>query len=167
MGKRKGDRNEGEGGGKTLGNSVAHKKMGVTESAWASTGRDAAFVASLCVAVFAATQFPTVPGGDSGELIVAACTLGIPHPPGYPLHTVSAVYPASPGSCGMVPAAGCACSCVLFSGSVWHLFPICYCCFSGGNTSSDTRMAVGFVCSHRCWAMRPCSCFPLERQLLA
>jgi hypothetical protein len=29
-----------------------------------------------------------VPGGDSGELIVAACSLGIPHPPGYPLHTL-------------------------------------------------------------------------------
>jgi hypothetical protein len=50
---------------------------------------DAVAVASLCVAVYATTQFPTVPGGDSGELIVAACSLGIPHPPGYPLHTVS------------------------------------------------------------------------------
>jgi len=49
---------------------------------------DGVSIASLCVAVFAATQFPTVPGGDSGELIVASCSLGIPHPPGYPLHTV-------------------------------------------------------------------------------
>ncbi|MGB1597536.1 MAG: protein O-mannosyl-transferase family, partial [Promethearchaeia archaeon] len=50
--------------------------------------RDGIVLASVCVAVFAATQFPTVPGGDSGELIVAACSLGIPHPPGYPLHTM-------------------------------------------------------------------------------
>ena len=55
----------------------------------AASTADAVAVASLCVAVYAATQFPTVPGGDSGELIVAACSLGIPHPPGYPLHTVS------------------------------------------------------------------------------
>ena len=31
---------------------------------------------------------PSVPGGDSGELIVAAHTLGISHPPGYPLHAL-------------------------------------------------------------------------------
>ena len=54
----------------------------------AGARRDGVAIASLCVSIFAATQFPTVPGGDSGELIVAACTLGIPHPPGYPLHTV-------------------------------------------------------------------------------
>jgi len=28
---------------------------------------------------------PTITAGDSGELAVAACTLGVPHPPGYPL----------------------------------------------------------------------------------
>ena len=50
--------------------------------------RDGVAMASLCVAIYSATQFPTVPGGDSGELIVAACSLGIPHPPGYPTHTV-------------------------------------------------------------------------------
>ncbi|XP_056915459.1 transmembrane protein 260 [Takifugu flavidus] len=30
----------------------------------------------------------TVPGGDSGELITAACELGVAHPPGYPLFTL-------------------------------------------------------------------------------
>lgn len=50
---------------------------------------------SLALATFCTTLFiytttlcPTVAGGDSGELIVAACTMGIPHPPGYPLHTM-------------------------------------------------------------------------------
>ncbi len=32
------------------------------------------------------TAVPTVPLGDSGELITAACTLGIPHPPGFPIY---------------------------------------------------------------------------------
>ena len=33
--------------------------------------------------VYVLTMHQTVPGGDSGELIVAACTAGVPHPPGY------------------------------------------------------------------------------------
>ena len=41
------------------------------------------FVAALVV--YLATLAPTVTGEDSGELIAAAYTLGIPHPPGYPL----------------------------------------------------------------------------------
>ncbi|XP_039597359.1 transmembrane protein 260 isoform X1 [Polypterus senegalus] len=32
----------------------------------------------------------SVPGGDSGELITAACELGVAHPPGYPLFTLLA-----------------------------------------------------------------------------
>ncbi|XP_029422527.1 transmembrane protein 260 isoform X2 [Nannospalax galili] len=50
-----------------------------------------------CVAVFAAvaavftlTLPPSVPGGDSGELITAAHELGVAHPPGYPLFTLVA-----------------------------------------------------------------------------
>jgi hypothetical protein len=33
---------------------------------------------------------PSVPGGDSGELLAEACQLGIAHPPGYPLFTLLA-----------------------------------------------------------------------------
>ncbi|MQY69884.1 MAG: DUF2723 domain-containing protein [Firmicutes bacterium] len=36
--------------------------------------------------VYLKTLCPTVYIGDSGELIAAAYTLGIPHPPGYPLY---------------------------------------------------------------------------------
>lgn len=36
-------------------------------------------------AVYARTVYASVPGGDSGELIVASCSLGVPHPPGYPI----------------------------------------------------------------------------------
>jgi len=38
--------------------------------------------------VYIPTLYPSVPGGDSGELIVAAHTLGVAHPPGYPLFTL-------------------------------------------------------------------------------
>eukprot|EP00500_Bicosoecida_sp_ms1_P007814 CAMPEP_0203820576 /NCGR_PEP_ID=MMETSP0115-20131106/40358_1 /ASSEMBLY_ACC=CAM_ASM_000227 /TAXON_ID=33651 /ORGANISM="Bicosoecid sp, Strain ms1" /LENGTH=772 /DNA_ID=CAMNT_0050729589 /DNA_START=252 /DNA_END=2566 /DNA_ORIENTATION=+ len=31
------------------------------------------------------TLYPSVPGGDSGELIAESCNLGVAHPPGYPL----------------------------------------------------------------------------------
>jgi hypothetical protein len=42
------------------------------------------------LAVYAPTLYPSVPGGDSGELIVAAHALGVAHPPGYPLFTLLA-----------------------------------------------------------------------------
>jgi hypothetical protein len=45
-------------------------------------------VGILTFAVYAFTLHPSVPGGDSGELIVAARVLGVAHPPGYPLHTM-------------------------------------------------------------------------------
>jgi Protein of unknown function (DUF2723) len=43
----------------------------------------AAFVAFL---VYALTLEPSVPTGDSGELITAAYVFGVAHPPGYPLY---------------------------------------------------------------------------------
>lgn len=46
----------------------------------------ALFAAALIVYAF--TLYRTVPGGDSGELILVAHTLGVAHPPGYPLFTL-------------------------------------------------------------------------------
>ncbi|KAL4238129.1 hypothetical protein ACF0H5_002841 [Mactra antiquata] len=40
----------------------------------------------LCVYIY--TLYPNIPGGDSGELIVAAHELGVAHPPGYPVFTL-------------------------------------------------------------------------------
>ena len=40
--------------------------------------------------VFLKTLYPSVPGGDSPELISMAYQLGVAHPPGYPLHTLVA-----------------------------------------------------------------------------
>ena len=38
--------------------------------------------------VYARTSFPSVTGGDAGELLAEACQLGTAHPPGYPLFTL-------------------------------------------------------------------------------
>jgi len=44
--------------------------------------------ATAVAAVLVRTMHPTVAGGDSGELMGAACELGVAHPPGYPLFTM-------------------------------------------------------------------------------
>src|SRR5436190_16019954 len=46
---------------------------------WAATT-----VAGMAFAVYAAGACPTIYVGDSGELVTAAATLGIPHPTGLP-----------------------------------------------------------------------------------
>lgn len=38
--------------------------------------------------VYFRTVYPSVTGGDSGELIISACNYGIAHPPGYPTWTM-------------------------------------------------------------------------------
>ena len=50
----------------------------------------AAGISLLALIIYAITLAPSVPGGDSGELIAAAYTGGVPHPPGYPLYTLMA-----------------------------------------------------------------------------
>ena len=48
-------------------------------------------VAVTVLSVYVRTMYRSVPGGDSGELIVAGCTGGVAHPPGYPLFTMLAI----------------------------------------------------------------------------
>ena len=43
---------------------------------------------SILLLVYASTLYPSVTGGDAGELLAEACALGVPHPPGYPLFTM-------------------------------------------------------------------------------
>ena len=54
----------------------------------------AGIVACIAFVVYAATAARTVTwlhnGADSGDLVTAAYTFGIPHPPGYPLYTMLA-----------------------------------------------------------------------------
>nr|DBA14368.1 TPA: hypothetical protein GDO54_005350 [Pyxicephalus adspersus] len=47
-------------------------------------------VFTCVLGVYMKTLHPSVPGGDSGELITAAYELGVAHPPGYPLFTLLA-----------------------------------------------------------------------------
>ena len=44
----------------------------------------------VTLSLYYRTAYPSVTGGDSGELIIAACNLGIAHPPGYPTFTLIA-----------------------------------------------------------------------------
>lgn len=48
----------------------------------------AAIAGSVALVVYLVTISPTLPPGDSGDLITAASTLGIAHPPGYPLFSM-------------------------------------------------------------------------------
>jgi hypothetical protein len=67
----------------------------------------AAAVAALLFGLYLATLYRTVPPGDGGELIVAAHTLGVAHPPGYPLLTLlgkAATFFPAPGPWGSIAA---------------------------------------------------------------
>ena len=46
------------------------------------------FAATLLV--YWLTAYPSITGGDSGELTITACNFGIAHPPGYPTYTIIA-----------------------------------------------------------------------------
>jgi tetratricopeptide (TPR) repeat protein len=50
----------------------------------------ACFAFSVALSVYIFSLAPTITFGDSGELITAAVTLGIAHPPGYPLWLLAA-----------------------------------------------------------------------------
>ncbi len=52
---------------------------------WTRAGAGSLFAAAIAAFVYRLTLSPSVGAGDSGELILAAHSLGIPHPPGYPL----------------------------------------------------------------------------------
>lgn len=67
------------------------------------------FLAATCS--YALTCSPSVNGGDSGELMNAIATLGIAHPPGYPLYTMLAHLFAK-----LLPFGGLAFRINLFSG---------------------------------------------------
>lgn len=45
-------------------------------------------VFSVVLSGYARTLMPSIPGGDSGELVAEACELGTAHPPGYPIYTL-------------------------------------------------------------------------------
>ncbi|GMH94947.1 hypothetical protein TrST_g1522 [Triparma strigata] len=61
-------------------------------------------------------MFPTVPGGDAGELLAEACHLGTAHPPGYPLFTILMYMVSEVGVNveGWTPAAAANAACCFF-----------------------------------------------------
>lgn len=50
----------------------------------------AAFVFAAVLTVYLLTTYPSVTGGDAGELIITGCNFGVAHPPGYPTFTMLA-----------------------------------------------------------------------------
>src|SRR5881296_2764911 len=52
---------------------------------WTRAGAGCLVAAAIAATVYGLTLSPSVGAGDSGELILAAQSLGIPHPPGYPV----------------------------------------------------------------------------------
>lgn len=73
----------GDGGGRARGQAA---RTGPRRSGGLGGG---VAVFAAVAALFARTLPPSVPGGDSGELITAAHELGVAHPPGYPLFTLA------------------------------------------------------------------------------
>ena len=42
-------------------------------------------ISFLSLGVYMSSLYPSIAGGDSGELVAESCHLGVSHPPGYPL----------------------------------------------------------------------------------
>ncbi len=76
---------------KTESGPTSSFELSVSSMPWTKTDR-LLFAGSILIItlVYWFTMWPSVGGGDSGELTAAAYTLGIVHPPGYPLYTMLA-----------------------------------------------------------------------------
>ncbi|CAN0246431.1 unnamed protein product, partial [Discosporangium mesarthrocarpum] len=97
------------------------------------------------------TAFPSIPGGDSGELLAEACHLGIPHPPGicpcckqegYLLFTPGAVAWASNLLCCLLGAGASVLSCLSVEEWTWES-PVAY--NEGAAMASSLLFALGPV----------------------
>ena len=82
---------------------------------------DSAGIAVFVFWLYHRTAFPSIPGGDSGEIVAEACHLGTAHPPGYPLFTMGAHYTMKASS--------------LFPGKSPAWFVNIACCILGALTS--------------------------------
>jgi len=47
-------------------------------------------LSAVALSIYVRTLCPSVPGGDSGEMVQVAIELGVAHPPGYPTWTLLA-----------------------------------------------------------------------------
>ncbi|XP_076464917.1 protein O-mannosyl-transferase TMEM260-like [Babylonia areolata] len=91
-GRKAGDMKEGrKAGDMKAGDKAGHHRSSVEEEEGEGAvvwSRMQVVVMGVVLAVYLTTLHSSLPGGDAGELIVAASELGVAHPPGYPLYTI-------------------------------------------------------------------------------
>ena len=111
----------------------------------------------LVLGVYLRTVYPSVTGGDSGELIISACNYGIAHPPGYPTWTLlmgsairlaRLVWPSWAGEFSPAHIVNMS-NCVL--GSVAALLLYLTTTLLTDSPFSGVLAAVGFACSPTVW----------------
>ena len=95
------------------------EERGIKEMEW----RKLRFIGIVCtvVLIYIHWQSKSIYGGDAGDLVTAAWTVGVPHPPGYPLYTAIAAW-----LIGAIP----------FSSSAWRVSLL---------SSIPAALTVGFV----------------------
>jgi len=71
-----------------INNTEPYREIIITFLLFTSMSLDSILGSLFVLFVLLLTQYPSVPGGDGGELISEACLGGIGHPPGYPLFTL-------------------------------------------------------------------------------
>ncbi|TMW65527.1 hypothetical protein Poli38472_008169 [Pythium oligandrum] len=64
--------------------AMTHEQSMRFYGAWGERGVEL-FLVGMVMTVYVRTLYPSVAGGDSGELVAESCHLGVSHPPGYPL----------------------------------------------------------------------------------
>lgn len=109
----------------------------------------AAVAACAVFLVYFSSLPPTVTGEDSGELIVAAHSLGIPHPPGYPLWVLLA-HPFT-----YIPLGTIAWRVALSSAFFGSLAVLCLCLITTkltNNRIASVAAALAFGFSQQFWA---------------
>lgn len=113
---------------------------------------------SACVFVFLLfvymqTAFRSVPGGDTGELLVAACNGGVAHPPGYPTFTILAALSRRVGAL-IAPATTVAFRVAVLSaacGALAGVFIFLTVCLLTSNPWAAAFAALGFGLTPTVW----------------
>ena len=72
-----------------MANTPTPRPLGPANGPWLTAGVGT-LLGIAALGAYAFTPHPSVPGGDSWELIAVAYTSGTAHPPGYPLYTLLA-----------------------------------------------------------------------------
>lgn len=124
---------------------------------WEHAAYESALVAAAALALYSPCVYPSIAGGDSGELIVSARELGVAHPPGYPLWTMAswlaiAIAPKTAGAAWVVGQLNAA----IAATSVGTLYAVTLRLSSGNRASA--ALAAGLFATGRLawtWAVTP------------